>query len=322
MSGIRILFDGNNTAYRANCVTELYTKSGERTSAIIGTLNITHSVINQLSDMYKLPVREVIYAFDNGHSKRRTNLFPGYKSNRKKDKTPEDEQWIYEFIKQANVLYEKLPLFGIKTIRKCGWEGDDIIYGLSVELNKRYPDDIVVIVSTDEDFHQLISQNVYLYSPVKQIIYTLENYEQLMGIPQNLFLTYKILKGDSSDGISGIHGIGEKTAKSLVNKYGSIDDILLSPDNRDVLMKSKRTAKIFTPEGLQVLDRNNKLINLKDYVELFEIHEDLNNVLDSEPFVDTRACKNFLIQYQLTSLLLKWNTWVETFEECVVNYFE
>lgn len=320
MKGIHILMDGNNTAYRANCVTELYTKSGIRTSAIVGVLNITHSVINQLNKLYDLPVKEVIYGWDRGHSQRRKDIFPDYKGNRKSvEKTPEEKQWMQEFIEQANILYDKLPLFGVKCIRKTGWEGDDIIYGLSQSLNELYPEDKIVIVSTDEDFHQLIGENIDLYSPIKQILYSLENYEELMGISQDLFLTYKILKGDSSDGIGGIPGIGEKTAKSLVNQYGNLEK-LLSKDSKDKLMKSKRTQKIFTPEGLQILSRNNQLINLKDYVDLNEIKEEIEETLNKEPFVDTKIAKDFLMKYQITSILVKWKQWIETFEECTNNY--
>lgn len=317
MSGLHLLLDGNNTCYRANCTTELYTKSGERTSGIMGTLNITHSVAQQLAKITKQPVKEILYAWDMGHSERRKALFPEYKGNRQKERTEEDKEWLNEFIAQANTLYENLPLFGVKCIRKKGWEGDDIIFGLSKALTEKYPEDIVVIVSTDEDFHQLIGENVYLYSPIKQILYTLDNYEELMGIPQDLFLTYKILKGDSSDGISGIQGIGEKTAKSLVNQYGDIEGLLSS---KDVLMKSKRTAKIFTSEGLQILSRNNQLINLKDYVDLTDIEEDIQEVIEEEPFVDTKAAKDFLMKYQLVSILTKWKKWSELFEEIAENF--
>lgn len=317
MSGLHLLLDGNNTCYRANCTTELYTKSGERTSGIMGTLNITHSVAEQLEKLMKKPVKEIIYAWDMGHSDRRKAVFPDYKGNRQKERTEEEKEWLNEFISQANILYEKLPLFGVKCLRKRGWEGDDLIYGLSKALTEKYFEDIVIIVSTDEDFHQLVSDRVYLYSPIKQILYTPENYEELMGIPQELFLTYKVLRGDDSDGIRGIQGIGEKTAKSLVNQYGNLESLL---NSRDELMKSKRTAKIFTPEGLQTLDRNNQLINLADYVDLTEVIPDIEELLEEEPFVDTKAAKDFLMRYQLVSILTKWNKWSELFEEVAENF--
>lgn len=317
MSGLHLLLDGNNTCYRANCTTELYTKSGERTSGIMGTLNITHSVAEQLEKLTKEPVKEIIYAWDMGHSDRRKSIFPDYKGNRQKERTEEEKEWLNEFISQANILYEKLPLFGVKCLRKRGWEGDDLIYGLSKALTEKYSEDTVVVVSTDEDFHQLVSDRVYLYSPIKQILYTPENYEELMGIPQELFLTYKVLRGDDSDGIHGIQGIGEKIAKSLVNQYGNLESLL---NSKDELMKSKRTAKIFTPEGLQTLDRNNQLINLADYVDLTEVIPDIEELLEEEPFVDTKAAKDFLMRYQLVSILTKWNKWSELFEEVAENF--
>lgn len=318
-SGLRIIFDGNNTAYRANCVTELYTKSGERTSALVGVLNITHSVIENLTKSYKMPVKEVIYAWDKGHAQRRKELFPEYKGNRNHEKTDEEKQWMTEFITQANILYENLPLFGVKCIRESGWEADDLIYACTTALRNTHPEDTVVIVSTDEDFHQLIGEHIDLYSPVKQITYSVDNYQELMGIPQELFLTYKILKGDASDNISGISGIGEKTAKSLVNAYGNLEHIL-SPQCREELMKSKRTAKIFTAEGLNILNRNNQLINLKDYVDVSEIQSEVISFLEEEPFVDTKVAKDFLMKYQITSILVKWKSWIETFEDTVENF--
>lgn len=320
LKGIHILMDGNNTAYRSNCVTEMYTKDGRRTSAIVGVLNTTRATIEQLEKDIDLPVKEVIYAFDKGHSKRRTDLHPDYKGNRSKEQTEDDKLWIREFITQVNVLHDNLPLFGVKSLRVDGWEADDLIYGLVTAIADREPDDLTVIVSTDEDFHQLVSPSTWIYNPIKHILYTYDNYETLTGIRPELFITYKILKGDSSDNIQGIQGIGEKTAKNLVNEYGNMQDIL-NPAVRSDLMKSKRTARIFTVEGLQTLDRNNQLINLADYVDLSPVSDEIDSLLDDEPFIDKKPAREFLIQYQVVSILTKWNSWIRVFEETVSNYF-
>ena len=313
---LHILFDGNNTAYRANCTTELYTSLGERTSAILGTLNITHSTLMQLSKLLEIPVKEVIYAWDMGHSERRKAIYPEYKSNRKKDKSEDDKIWLGEFINQANILYENLPLFGLKCFRKQGWEGDDLISCLSKAITKKSQNAQVVIVSTDEDFHQLINDRVMVYSPIKQILFTRENYQSLTGIPQELFLSYKILKGDSSDGIDGISGVGEKTAKSLVNSYGNLKGIL---SHREDLMKSKRTARILTAESLAVLDRNDKLINL-DFVDNTPIQGEVEELLSEIPILDSRIAKDFLRKYQLSSILIKWDSWARLLSEVADNF--
>ena len=319
MKGLHILFDGNNTAYRANVVSELSTKQGFRTSAIMGTLNIIHSTVQTLTKEFKLPTKEVIFVWDKGHSKRRTTLYPEYKAGRKSDPTPEEKQWYQEFYDQIEVLHQNLHLLGIKSFMKPYWEGDDILLGITEELSKNKSEDISVIVSTDEDFHQLISPNISLYTPIKKILYTFENYESLMLIKPEQFLSYKILKGDSSDNIPGIKGIGEVTAKSLVYKYGNIEGLL---NHKMELMKSKRTAKIFTPEGLEILDRNDKLINLKKYVDLSEVEEDIKALLEDEPTMNSKAVREFLTKYQLVSLLMKYKDWSVLFEEVVNNFYE
>ena len=215
------------------------------------------------------------------------------------------------------MLHSNLHIFGLKSYRKQGWEGDDLLYGFTKQLTKQNPDDVSVIVSTDEDFHQLISPTVHVYSPIKKLLYTPESYKDLMGIELETFLTYKILKGDSSDGIAGINGIGEKTAKTLVNTYGSLEDML---EHTDELMKSKRTARIVTEEGLSILDRNNKLINLKDFVDLSNVQDDINEVLTAAPVLDSVKAREFLMKYQLTSLLVKYKEWSVVFEDIVSNF--
>ena len=317
MKGIHIVFDGNANAYRANCVTELSTKQGFRTSAIMGVLNIIHSTAESLEKMYESPVKEVIFVWDKGKSPRRLEVFPEYKSNRKREFTPEDKQWMEDFYKQTDILHENLQLFGVKSYKKDYWEGDDLILGFTSQLSRRYPGDVSVIISTDEDFHQLLSNTVHIFSPIKKILYTPDNYKSIMGINPELFLTYKLLKGDSSDGIPGINGIGEKTAKFLVNHYGDLEQIL---EHRADLIKSKRFAKIFTAEGLSILDRNNKLINLRDYVDLTPIKEDITDVLNREPVVNHKSVHNFLVKYQLVSLLVKYATWIHLFDEIADNF--
>ena len=316
MEGIHIVWDGSNTAFRADMTTELYTHQGERTSAIVGVLNIAHSTLEELSELYQLPIKNSIFAWDLGHSPRRRSLYPQYKSNRKKECTDEEQFRKEEFYHQVDVLHENLHLFGMKSFRKKQWEGDDLIFGFTEELTKQHPNDVSVIVSTDEDFHQLISPTVHVFSPIKKILYTLDNYKTLAGIDVNNFLAYKILKGDPSDGIPGINGIGEKTAKSVVNMYGNLEGVL---SHSVELCKSKRTAAIFTREGLNILDRNNKLINLKDYVDLTPVKQDIKDIVASPVSMNHKAAREFLMRYQCTSIIVKYKEWSVTFEDMVLN---
>lgn len=316
---IHIVSDGNNTAFRANVVTELYTTDGRRSSAIMGTLNATHNVMEELEGLYDQTICEHIYVFDGGHSRRRTELYPEYKANRNHERTPEEETQRTEFFTQVNSLCDNLPLFGLKTIRIRGWEGDDIVYAVTQQIHKSFPDDKVVVVSTDEDFHQLVALGTDVYNPIRRKLYTQSDYQSLMGIPPECFITYKILRGDSSDGIPGIRGIGEKTAKSLVNQYGSLDTMLM-PANWDSLRSRKATARILDPEGLSILERNNELINLHDFVDYSSILTEVDDLIDEQPVLDTALAKRYLMSYQLVSILSKWRDWSHLLEDCVNNF--
>lgn len=321
---LTILIDGNNLVYRCSAVMNLSTKSGFTTSGIFGTLN---SIPNYLKEVEKLtgkPVNECIVTFDGGRSKRRMQLFPDYKGSRKTDaeRTDEERKWYEDFLEQTRVLHRDLPLLGIKTIQIKGWEADDLVYGLIRQSSvvREDTENNFVIISTDEDFLQLISPNVSVYSPIKQVFYTYENFFELFGCRPEAFISYKILKGDDSDNISGITGIGDKTSKKLVNEYGDLIQIL-HPSNRDKLMKSKVTQRIFTPEGLAIIDRNNRLINLKEFVDFTEIVDELDDVLFNTPVFDEKMTKAFLMKYQLSSILVKWNEWVRAFRTLLENYY-
>ena len=138
--GIHILFDGNNTAYRCNCVTELYTKDGRRSSAVHGTLNTTHSTIEKLSEMLSVPVKEVIYGWDFGHNPRRTSLFPEYKGDRHKDDNDEEKkQWRAEFYSQTNDLHDNLPYFGVKSYMNFSKWASFSGYRNKSRLSRTYP---------------------------------------------------------------------------------------------------------------------------------------------------------------------------------------
>lgn len=306
---IRLIIDGNNMIFRNNVMNELYDKNGNRTSGILGTLNNIHFLLTHMYSVYKEEVSEIYMTFDAGHSKRRLEIYPEYKANRKKDQTDEELQKKKEFIEQANSLCENLHLFGVKPIRVWGAEADDIIYCLSEKLKEKYPNDMIFIVSTDQDFHQLIDRNVSILNPISKDILTAENYEDKIGIPLNKFITYKILVGDSSDGIKGIQGIGEKTAKKLVNSYESLDEMFA---DADTLRKSKRLARIVTEEGAEVLDRNNQLINLKDFVDK-DSYEEVDKAIEEDAFVDTPLARKYVEKYYLASLLVKWDIWIAEF---------
>lgn len=317
MKGIHIILDGNNTAIRNNSVMDISTKAGERTAAIYGCLNTAHSAIEYLSDKFRLPVKQVIFLWDRGHSSRRKQLYPEYKAAKRSDWSPESEDWFRNLFMQIDELHIGLPYFGIKSFFKKGYEGDDLIYGTTEEIHSISPNDICIIISTDEDYHQLISEYVNIFNPTKKFLITPNNYKEFMGIEVSDYILYKSLKGDHSDNIPGIKGIGEKTAKSLVSKYHSLEGLI---EHEKELSTRKTTAKIFTEEGLNIINRNDQLMNLKKYVDLSPIQSELHDLVTSIPSINNENAKEFLKKWQFVSILYKYKEWILTLEDVTINF--
>lgn len=321
---VSVIFDGNNLAYRSNSVMELSTKDGRRTSAIFGVFNsIPHSV-KTVEEELDVEVGEIVVVWDCGRNVRRTTLYPEYKGGRRQDQTEEDRIWYEEFIQQTNIIHENLPLLGVKSIKQKGQEADDLIYtwiNRCRDLRQDDEENRFIIVSTDEDFLQLISEDTCVYSPIKKIMYTYDNFYDLFGIKPENFLTYKVVRGDDSDNISGIRGIGDATGKKLVNTFGNMDSIMRNRNHPD-LVKSKVLSRLFTPEGLRTLDRNNKLINLTDYVDINETKDYIDDSIRVQPYVDDSSARKFLMDYQLSSILMKYKEWIRVFKSVNSIYFE
>lgn len=312
---MRLLIDGNNLAYRANATTELTTKQGERVSAIHGTLQMLQSYLKPSEGKYKnkmldslrlhfgnedLEFSDVVTCWDAGKSKQRMELYPEYKANRSKgDRTPEEKAAFSQFIDQMEQLHEILPSFGVRSVKFKGWEGDDLIYVASQLI-----DDICVIVSTDKDMLQLVSDRILVWSPFKEKLITPKNFGMNTGFAQPSYLSMRILVGDTSDNINGVKGIGEKTAKDLLIKYTDIDGVL---EAKEELMKSKRTQKIF--DDVEVLERNNKLMNLT-HVKYDEIKDEFLELLsDDKVIFRDRAVKEFLAKKQFVKIMAEFLLW-------------
>lgn len=306
MARTLLLYDGNNLVYRNNVVTELYTKQGERVSGIFGTIKGVSADLRNVSTLSGQTITDVRFVFDGGRSKKRMELFPEYKGNR--DGNDPDKQIFYEeFYKQMDFLEGNLKHFGIPVLRIRGWEADDLVYSISKEAEY----DKIILVSTDEDFLQLVNDNFWVFSPIKKLLITPQNFEEIKGVSLKGFLSYKILRGDSSDNIPGIQGIGEVTGKNLVNKYGDLIGILGNP--RD-LMKSKVTSRIFTPEGLNTLDRNRKLMDLS-CVDYSSIKDQLEGFLNNDEYLIESKVKGILRDKQFSALLLGYKDLIQPYKE-------
>ncbi|BAK53008.1 DNA polymerase [Bacillus phage SP-10] len=307
---MRLLIDANNIAYRADKTQHLTTKQGESVGAIYGVIQMLNSYVKPSDSTYKNHIMDalkpyvsdiekgftsVVTCWDVGKSAFRLKLYPDYKGQReirRAEKTEEEKEEFRRLIEQMNILRDSLPIFGVKSLSLPGWEADDLIY-TTTQLST----EPCVVVSTDADMLQLVSENVFVWQPFKSVLYTLDNFEELTGVKKDVYLQMRTLVGDSSDNIPGIHGIGPKTAAKLLNEYGSLEGII---KNHAELMKKKTTARIF--ENIEILDRNDALMNM-NRIPFETIKPYVQEALEKEESFDMKAVKKFLIRYQFVSIL-------------------
>ena len=214
-----VLIDGNSIMNRAFYgimgSKALTTKDGKYTNAIYGFLAILFKLLEEETPEY------IAVAFDLKAPTARHKLYEGYKANRKG--MPE------ELAEQMPIIKEILRAMNIDIIEKEGYEGDDIIGTLS-----RYGENQgleVTILSGDRDTFQLATDKVTIKIPrtkagkTETELFDREKVKEVYGIEPKQLIEVKGLQGDTSDNIPGVPGIGEKTALSLIQKYGNIDNI-------------------------------------------------------------------------------------------------
>ena len=213
------LIDGNGLAYRAfhALPEELQTADGQPTNALLGMANM---LMRMLADYRPA---SVVVAWDERPTKR-LELDPEYKAHRKP--TPPLLQAQRPFFSPL------VEAFGYRNIRVEGMEADDVIGTLSAMAERE--GHRVCVVSTDRDAFQLASDNVCIMMTPRGVsdvvVYTPERIHQRYGIDPAQIPDFIGLKGDTSDNIPGVPGIGEKTAADLLVQFGSLEGIYAGLD--------------------------------------------------------------------------------------------
>ena len=209
------LVDGNNLAYRAFFALpeELQTTDGQPTNALLGFTNMLFKLLSDYSP------RGVAVAWDTRPT-HRTELAETYKEGRRP---------------MPDLLREQFPhfrpiveAFGYSNLEFDGWEADDVIATLATRADESAIR--TCVVSTDRDAFQLCSDNVSLMMTPRGVadvhVYTPERVELRYGIRPDQVPDFIGLKGDTSDNIPGIPGIGDKTAGQLIAQYGSLEEVI------------------------------------------------------------------------------------------------
>ena len=213
-----VIIDGNAIIHRAyHALPPLTAKDGTMVNAVYGFTSMLLKVINEIKPDY------LAVSFDVAGGTFRDKLFEGYKAKRVKA-----DQELYD---QIPLVHDVVRAFGIPIFEKTGFEADDVI-GTITEKIKRLKDYKItsIVVSGDMDLLQLVDDEITQVLLLKKGISDMELYNEAkvkerFGFEPEFVVDYKSLRGDSSDNIPGVKGIGEKTAVELITKIGGIDEI-------------------------------------------------------------------------------------------------
>jgi len=209
------LIDGSSYIYRAYfAIRHLSNSKGEATNAVYGFTNMLLTLLRE-----EKPER-VAVIFDAKGPTFRKKLYPEYKANR--SAMPED------LVPQIPLIKSIVRAFNLPALELSGYEADDII----ATLAKRYADQglDITVVTGDKDLMQIVGDRVRLLDTMKKKVSGQEEVIERFGVPPEQVLEILGLAGDSSDNIPGVPGIGEKTASSLIQEFGNIENLLANID--------------------------------------------------------------------------------------------
>jgi DNA polymerase I len=212
-----LLLDGHSLAYRAFFalpIENFSTTTGQPTNAVYG---FTAMLINVLRD--EKPTH-VAVAFDRGEPTFRHEQYVEYKANRRE--TPED------FRSQLSLIFEVLDALGIRRLSAPGYEADDLIATLATQASAQDMD--VLIVTGDRDVLQLVSDKVTALMTRRGITemtrFTPETVAEKYGLSPAQYPDFAAVRGDPSDNLPGIPGVGEKTATKWIAEFGSLQALV------------------------------------------------------------------------------------------------
>ena len=195
----------------------------ENGRAIQGTLGFVGALLKIIR---KVEPTHMIAVFDGEHENNRCTINPDYKANRIDYSTVKESENPFS---QLPDVYAALDYLAIRHIETTNCEADDLIASYALSL-AQYTE--IIITSFDSDFFQLITDRVSIlrYRGKKTIICTPEYIIDKFGITPNQYADFKSLTGDTSDNIRGAEKVGVKTAASLLNEFGTLENILANAE--------------------------------------------------------------------------------------------
>ena len=284
------LVDGYALIYRAFFAMlsrPLTTSRGENTSAAWGVVNFLQRLKTEHQPDH------IGWVLDAGSSFRK-EVYPEYKATREKL----NEELQADFDRGLDRIAQLLAAYRVPIISVDGFEADDVIATLvrqGVEQGFQ-----VVVVSGDKDFQQLVRPGVWLLNPgrggpaqVEEHWVGTHNAMERLGVVPERVVDYLALVGDSSDNVPGVPGIGDKTARELVNEYGDLESILAAAPG--IKGKRPREALLANPERARL---SKTLVTIRDDVP---VSLDANSLRTRDS--DLVALRPMLVELEFTTLL-------------------
>ncbi len=232
-------------AYHA--IAPLTSPSGEPTHATYGTMTMLERLVRERRPSF------VAVALDSGRDTFRKEIYSEYKANR--PPAPDDLKV------QFGRCEELVQAFGVPTFKEAGVEADDLIATLVKRAQQR--DLKVVVVGADKDLMQLVSKDVVLWDTMRDRIFGVPEVEERYGVRVDQLRDLLALMGDSSDNVPGVPHVGPKTARDLLNEYGTLQGVY---EHVEEITKKKLKENLQTHKDQALLSQ--RLVTLKDDCEL------------------------------------------------------
>lgn len=246
-----VLIDSHALIHRAyHGIPPLKTKDGVLVNAVYG---FTTAVFKALEDFKP---RYIAAAFDLKGPTVRHEEYKEYKA--KRPPAPDD------LIKQFDLVKDICNVLNIPVVSMKGYEADDIIGTITSEVRRKKLEVRIIIVTGDMDALQLVNENVVVYSMSRGIkqaeIFDVEKVKEKYGFAPEQLVDYKALRGDPSDNIPGVPGIGEKTATSLIKIFGNIENLYeqISSYKQQKTNKSQIPNSKLSNKTIELLIKNKK----------------------------------------------------------------
>lgn len=319
-----ILIDGNSVGYAAHNARELKHRTGQIQAVFFG-LKMMKSAI----DKFGTPGRTRAQCLWDSKAQWRYDLFPDYKG--KRDNTPEKAVSRREYKRQVPILRQALSYVGLEQTFSSGDEADDL--GSAI-VHNRSPNQKILLISGDQDWLQLVSEDVDWFCPMRTDPFPEGRFVDLAGFEAATgfktvveFVQSKAMLGDNSDNIPGVEGIGEKAIPLILNHWGSVPKLFAFADSLiaagatefdkshlppELTRWRSKMTKFCFGDGREVFKKNMRLMNLLS--KRHRSNEILKNQVTLKKPFDENSFIDLCHEYAFLTITSNMNSWRATFE--------